>query len=68
MFCYQKENESYVYTRDLQKVSALLYFQRKWKEQEGWGGVAGGIVGCHVTSRHSQPVDLAVSVRVAMKQ
>jgi hypothetical protein len=23
--------------RDLQKVSTLLYFRRKWKEREGWG-------------------------------
>jgi hypothetical protein len=49
--------------RDLQKVSALLYFGRKWKEWEGWGC----IVECHVTSQQGKPVDLAVSVRIATK-
>jgi hypothetical protein len=48
------------------KVSLLLYFWKKWKEQEGWRCM--GIVGCHVTSRQGKSVDLAVSVRVAMKQ
>jgi hypothetical protein len=50
---------------DLQKVPALLYVQRKWKEREGWGG---GIVGCHVTSQQGKPVELAVSVRAVTKQ
>jgi hypothetical protein len=50
--------------RDLKKVSASLYFQRKWKEGVGWGM---GFVGCHVTSQQGKPVDLVVSVRVATK-
>jgi hypothetical protein len=50
--------------RDLQKVSTLSYFQRKWKEWEGWGW---GIVGCHVTSQQGKPVDFAVSMRVVTK-
>jgi hypothetical protein len=50
-----------IFTRDLQKVSALLYFRRKWK------GI-GGIVGCRVTSRQDKPLVFAVSVRVCTKQ
>jgi hypothetical protein len=53
-----------LYMRALQKVSALLYFQRKWKELEEWRGIAG----CHATSQQDKPVDLAVIVRVATKR
>jgi hypothetical protein len=44
---------------NLQKVYAILYF---------WSGVGRDIVVCHVISRQGKPVDLTVSVRVAMKQ
>jgi hypothetical protein len=46
-------------TRDLQKFLHFHIFK------ENGGGV---IVGCHMTSWQGQPVDLAVSVRVATKQ
>lgn len=49
--------------RDLQKVSTLLHFRKKWKKLGG-----GGILGCHVTSQQGKPVDIAVSVRVTTKQ
>jgi hypothetical protein len=52
--------------RDFQKVSALHIFSKKMERAGGlrWGSV----VSCHVTSQQGKLVDLAVSVRVAMKR
>jgi hypothetical protein len=47
--------------RDLPKVLHFYIFKENGKNGRG-------IVGCHVTSQQSKPVDLAVSVRVATQQ
>jgi hypothetical protein len=52
------------YYEESSKSFHTFIFSKRIERGEGWGWE--GIVGCHVTSQQDKPVDLAVSVRVAM--